>query len=165
VPTPWVRRLNSGRTLLSKRAGRSRTLGCRTVTVPLIIEKPLGCRRRCGFRVMDRSATLCPGVRAKLGRGRWSLPPPEVTAAGPESSRVPTVPECHTTRRLTRWLRSGSAHAWWRIRSPRLQPRRWLSAQPKGYAACILFPHLNTVPRLSSTRTLISSTSRPFRAQ
>jgi hypothetical protein len=37
---------------------------------------------------------------------------------------------------------------------PRLQPRRWLIAQPKGYAAFILFPHLKTVPPAQTTKQM-----------
>jgi hypothetical protein len=56
------------------------------------------------------------------------------------------APACRNTPRLTRQPRCGSSLAWWRILSPRRQPRRWLIPQPKGYAAFILFPHLKMIP-------------------
>src|SRR5574337_765079 len=110
------------------------------------LKKRGGCRSRFGSRLVDRSAPPFLGARTGFDRGTWSLPPPGVVAAEPESSLVPTAPACRNTPRLTRWPRGWFSSPWWRILSPRLQPRRWLMAQPKGYAAFILFPHLKMIP-------------------
>ncbi len=69
----------------------------------------------------------------------------------------------HNTRCLTRWAQCWFSSSWWRILSPRRQPRRWLMAQPKGTAASILFPHLKMVPLPVVLSFWKGSTHKPTR--
>jgi len=87
---------------------------------------------------------------AVVDRGRSFLDclrfPSAIRASSESLVTSSSAPACRNRLPLARSPYCCSSLPWWRILSPRRQPRHWLIAQPKGYAAFLLFPHLKLIP-------------------